>query len=93
MTDTAKSLFAKLSLEGYRDCRRLPNGEVIGVMPQLFTFGLFVGLDEYGYKRRFCYESASDANYALAQWDGSGDPPGPWIKEKPSDRLGPGAKD
>jgi len=80
-----------LEENGYMNVRRLPTGEFIGVLAQLFTFGLFVGLDENGYKRRYCYEHKSDAVIASQVWDGEGDPPGPWIKEKPSDRLGPGA--
>lgn len=59
----------------------------------LYTTGLFVGLDRMGWRTRFCYEHKVDAVAALDAWDGRGDPPGPWIKEKPSDRLGPGLSD
>lgn len=62
-----------------------------GVAPQLFTTGLFYGIDDLGHAGRFCYADAAEALFALTQWDGCGDPPGPWIKEKPGDRLGPGA--
>jgi hypothetical protein len=58
----------------------------------MFTTGIFVGIDEWGWQRRYCYENFDDAVAALAAWDGSGDPPGPWIKEKPSDRRGPGSE-
>jgi len=84
-------LVAKLNAEGYKRCVILPGGQLAGIMPQLFTTALCVGLDEYGYRTRFCYERKEDAIAALDAWDGKGDPPGPWIKEKPSDRLGPGA--
>lgn len=60
-------------------------------MDQVYTTGLFVGLTDIGYDRRYCYEHAKDAIVAVLTWDGRGDPPGPWIKEKPGDRLGPGA--
>jgi hypothetical protein len=43
---------------------------------------LCVGLDEIGYRTRFCYPDFLSASLALSQWDGRGDPPGPWIKEK-----------
>jgi len=82
-----------LEVEGYHRCRQLPSGVVIGVMPMFVTCGLFVGIDRTGYSRRYCYEHAADAIAAVDAWDGVGDPPGPWIKEKPSDRLGPGATD
>lgn len=76
---------------GYRAVRRLPTGEWIGVMKMLYTAGLFVGLTAQGYRTRFCYERLRDAQQAAAQWDGLGDPPGPWIKETGVlARLGPG---
>lgn len=45
----------------------------------------------YDYSARYCYEREADALKALVTWDGQGDPPGPWVKEKISERLGPGA--
>jgi hypothetical protein len=77
--------------EGHKEVRELPDGRIIGVLPMLFTHGLYVGMTEYSYDRRYCYENNRDALEAARTWDGKGDPPGPWIKEKPSDRLGPGA--
>lgn len=76
---------------GYLACRELPTGEVVAIMPMLFTAGLFCGVAENSYSRRYCYENLAEARAAMLAWDGNGDPPGPWIKEKPSDRLGPGA--
>lgn len=78
-----------LADQGFRRIRRLPSGQLLGVQRQLFTTGLFVGLDRVGYRRRFCYESAAEAVHACVTWDGTGDPPGNWIKEKPSDRMNP----
>lgn len=84
-------LTRKLEEYGYQHVKVLPaTGVLAGVQGQMFTTGLFVGLDEGGWQRRYCYESRKDAVEALIAWDGAGDPPGPWIKEKPSDRLGPG---
>ena len=88
----ADSLSAAAMVEaGYTDPRQLPDGKWIGIMRQAYTTGLFIGLTEFSYERRYCYESRADAYFALLTWDGAGDPPGPWIKEKPSERLGPGA--
>jgi len=78
-----------LKRAGYENLRRLPNGDVIGTQRMIFTTGLFVGLWAYGYHTRFCYEREADAVTACQTWDGTGDPPGPWIKEKPADRLNP----
>jgi len=59
----------------------------------LTTVGLLtnVELDDagYGYARRYCYPLWNDAEAALQEWDGSGDPPGEWIKEKVSGRARP----
>jgi hypothetical protein len=87
-------LLKLLSDEGYYFfLRQLADGTIIGLAPMLFTTGLFVGLDARGYARRYCYAEAQDAFIAAMAWDGRDDPPGPWIKEKPSGRPGPGAKE
>lgn len=76
---------------GYERVRVLPNGETAGLLRMIFTVGLVVGLDEFGYRTRFCYPDFNDAAAALESWDGIGDPPGPWIKEKGrgAERLNP----
>jgi hypothetical protein len=76
---------------GYRNVCRLANGEVAGIRPMIYTAGLFLGLDQTGWRTRYCYETMVQAQTALEQWDGRGDPPGPWVKQKPEERLGPGA--
>lgn len=61
----------------------------------MFTYALLTDVSfsdmAYDYSARYCYERFADAANALAAWDGQSDPPGPWIKEKVSERLGPGA--
>lgn len=78
-----------VAAEGYRTLRRLSDGTLIGTRAMMYTTGLFVGLDRHGYRTRFCYEREADAMTACLTWDGTGDPPGLWIKEKPADRLNP----
>lgn len=80
----------KIEKLGYQFPRRLPNGEWIALYRFLFTWGIILGLDEIGYKRRFCYKNINDALNAVANWNGENDPPGDWIVEKPGDRQGPG---
>ena len=67
---------------GYAFPRLLKSGEWAAVYPFLFTTGLVVGLNESGYRTRYCYKSPLEAAVALTNWDGLGDPPGPWIKQK-----------
>lgn len=88
---TAPDLLAELTAIGYNDVRKLPSGEWAGVLRQMFTCALFVGIDEFGYRTRYCYATERQARVALAEWDGNGQPPGLWIKQKPQDILGPGA--
>jgi len=67
---------------GYAMPRLLPTGEWAGLRKYIYTVGLCVGLDETGLRTRFCYEDAGQALIALLTWDGEGDPPGHWLKEK-----------
>lgn len=71
-----------LTESGYTDLRRLPTGELAGVMRYLFTGGVVVGLTAGGYRTRYCYPTLEEAQQALAAWDGHGDPAGGWIKRK-----------
>lgn len=76
------ALETALRENGFLLTRRLPTGEVAGIVRFVFTFGLCVGCDRYGYRTRFCYPEPGSAVVALLTWNGEGDPPGPWIKEK-----------
>jgi hypothetical protein len=67
---------------GYFPARIMPSGECAGIRRMIFTWSLCLGLDECGFRTRFCYDDGGDAIIALATWDGAGDPPGNWIKEK-----------
>lgn len=90
MTD---ELLEVLQLNGYQCIREMPDGRIVGVLPMAYTWGLCVGLDEFGIASRYCYEHKLDAELAALSWNGAGDPPGPWIKHKGAgrDKLGPGA--
>lgn len=77
---------------GYSSPRLLPTGEWAGLLRMIFTYALVVGIDEIGYRTRYCYARQTNAEMALEIWDGTGDPPGPWIKKKGGEeKLGPGA--
>lgn len=86
-------------LDQFHVLREIPGLGTCGVQKFMVTSGLLVKLtfdgdtvfDSYYYERRYCYAVTRDAVTALQEWDGTGDPPGEWIKEKQSGRLGPGA--
>ncbi|WP_198157047.1 hypothetical protein [Aquincola tertiaricarbonis] len=60
----------------------LKAGVVCALQPFAFTTALAVAVNKNGYQRRYCYEHEHDARAALAAWDGTGHPGGPWIKCK-----------
>ena len=78
-----------LESEGYSHLRVMPNGEIAGIQSFMFTYGLVLGLDHWGYRTRFCFPSKAEAVAALKDWDGEGFPPGFWIKQKPENIPNP----
>jgi hypothetical protein len=76
---------------GYAPSRQLPDGTWIGVQRMLTTFGLYVVTDGDSWRTRYCYARKADCFTAFESWDGTGDPAGPWIVQKPEQRMGPGA--
>lgn len=66
---------------GYKHLREIDD-KIYGTNRFLFTHGLMVGLDGWGYEGRYCYSSEVEALHALDKWDGKGDPSGNWIKYK-----------
>ena len=62
---------------------KLINGEWCGLLRFIYTVGLVVGINEYGYKYRYCYHSMKEANEALVNYDDiTIAPAGNWIKRK-----------
>lgn len=91
--------------DNYVLIRFLPDNRAIALYQMMFTTALCVlrpgyfsatrdadgninALDNHR-ETRYCYEHFNDAVKAVAHWDGTGDPPGPWVKQKPEDRLNP----
>lgn len=75
-------LIQYLKTEGYTEMKEIPGAGICGLRSFIFTTGLIVGMTESGYYGRYCYANHSDALKALNEWDGKGDPAGPWIKYK-----------
>lgn len=66
---------------GFFEAREVA-GELCALQDYMFTRAIVLGIDEIGYKRRYCFENRDDANRAIAEWDGTDHPPGNWIKLK-----------
>ena len=64
--------------------RVLPDGRLLGVFPQIYTYRLTLSEagDFYGYGKAWCYHDPDDAIRACREWDGEGDdPPHGWHRE------------
>jgi hypothetical protein len=61
-------------------------------LSMMFTVGIAV-MDADQWYARWCYDKRIEALKALTDWDGMGDPGGPWIKYKGrgGERHGPGS--
>lgn len=68
--------------EGYYSLKEIPNKGLCGLMDFVFTTGLVIGINEIGYFGRYCYSSKEEAVKAFNEYNGEGDPTGPWIKYK-----------
>ena len=80
--------------ETWQDCflltREIPGLGLCGVQRFIYSCGLLTNMRfdrlTYAYDARYCYPIARDALRDLLEWDGQGDPPGDWIKEKVTGR-------
>lgn len=82
-TDAELEVIARIQRLGpYPLVVLLESGEYATVQRMFYTFALLVGLDDTGYRTRYCYPDAMSALQVLWTWCGHGDPPGPWIVEK-----------
>jgi hypothetical protein len=53
---------------------QLPDGRYCGLYRLLYHWTIHIGITEYGYDDRYCFQTASLGLQALTKWDGEGDP-------------------
>ena len=68
---------------GYREVRKLPDGNFVGIVPLMFTTGLCIDLNSCGHNKRFCFKKEADALQALANLQSVDDEPTGWIARRP----------
>lgn len=78
----AQLLIEELKSNGYFEFREISNRGLCCLNNFMFTTGIIIGLDMFGYYGRYCYSDPIDAFKSYISWDGIGDPPGNWIKYK-----------
>ena len=49
---------------------KIINNKVCAINRFLFTYGVMIDLDEFGYKMRFCFNSEINAINFIENWDG-----------------------
>jgi hypothetical protein len=64
---------------GYLLGRQLADGRWLILTREIFTWALLVCTPEWVLER-YQYEATAAAGVAWDQWDGAGDPPGPWTR-------------
>lgn len=76
-----KPLPQLLAENGYTHLVEL-DGKLCGILAMAYTWAIVVGLTKDGRERRYCFERWADAVRSINEWDGTGHPPGPWLKVK-----------
>jgi hypothetical protein len=72
-----------LAQNGYDNVRVLADGTIVGTTRLLFTTGLCVGLDRWGWERRYCYEDRQLAAKACEAMQSGDDEPLPgWVARR-----------
>lgn len=85
--------FQWLSDQGYKNLRQLGDGTIVGTLDLLFTRGLCVDLDRWGYGSRYCYEQRDMAVRACeALKSGDDTPMAGFIAERHRSGIAPPRK-
>lgn len=69
---TTEDLLGWLTECGYSNLRVLPDDTIVGTHDLIYTRGLCIGLDAWGYEDRYCYpdrQRATEACNALTSGD------------------------
>mgnify|MGYP000455659275 CR=1 FL=1 len=69
-------------LQDYRqiDIRVLADGEIMAVVPMLFTWAVLLGVSKTGFDTRICYATQAEALACMAQMQHIDTPPLPGYK-------------
>lgn len=80
----------RVATDGALASRILPDGRELTVYDYLFNDRVVIGHpDSPVWDQGWCYPKGM-AVEAVAEWDGTGTPPGPWIKDAATGEPGPG---
>ena len=77
-----QNLYKFLKMQGYYQIRMLDDGRVICLSDFMFTTGIIVDINRYGYSHRYCYKHRNDAIASIQKWDGKEDTLKGWVAKK-----------
>lgn len=67
----------------YDEVRALPDGSIAARSRLLFTTAIFLGLNRWGYQKRFCFESSALAARRFGELTSEDDEPAGYIARRP----------
>lgn len=70
-------------LGAYQEVRILPDGSIAALGELMFTRAVYLGCDELGWSRRFCFEDRPRANEEFEKLQSQHDTPTGWIARRP----------
>lgn len=70
---------------GYISVRQLNDGTWVGLTDLLFTTGLCIGLDLFGWQKRYCFEDPNKAFLEILRLKTFESAPTGWIAKRPED--------
>lgn len=79
----ADKLLSELQQQGFELVRRLPDGSYAALGHLLYTTAIYLGLNAWGYHRRFCFESAVLALQRFNELQSEDDEPQGYIARRP----------
>lgn len=81
MTNTDK--LAEWLASNYDTVRQLPDGSFAGLSRLMFTTGVYLGLNRWGYGNRYCFESPDKAREVFDALQSEDDEPAGWVARRP----------
>jgi hypothetical protein len=66
----------------YKEVRVLDDGSIAAVGDLMFTRAIYVGLNRYGYERRFCFKDLQRANAEFEKLKSEFDEPSGYIAQR-----------
>lgn len=81
--DLNEKLFARLKEQGdYVELRVLPDGSIAGLLDLIYTRAICLGINAYGYERRFCFSDRRLATERFKQLRSEEDEPQGYIARR-----------